>query len=298
MDQRVLGEVWAQRRYIVPGLVCSGLAASLLALYAPLVSKVVMAVNQRDVMTLTWLSAAVMVLFGIRYWFVRGQLYFLGIASNRLTADLRIRVFAKLQRLPLQYFNERRAGAIQSVLTNDVNVYQSAVGAIRDSIDGPIKIISGFVTIFILNWQLALAACAVLPLMAIAIQRNARRMHSAQAAVQRDLGDLTAMMQETLSGARVVKAFGAEERVSTSYEGHVTRTFESQRRAVLVTSTLRPLVELIGAVAVALVVLLCGQLVIRNALHIGQLAAFILMLDVINQGARNVGSLNQTMVRK
>lgn len=297
VDKRVLDEIYGQRRYVVAGLVCAALASGLLGAYAKIIDQVVTAVSEHDVTRLLWISAVVVFLFGIRYFLARAQLYLLGVASNRTTGALRQRVFAKLLRLPVSYFNDKKAGAVQSVLTNDINVYSGAIGAVRESVDGPIKIIVGVVMVFVLQPFLALAAIAVMPVMAAAIQRNAKRMKVVQAQVQSDLANMTATMQETLAGVRVIKAFGAEERVNDRFVAQVEQSIESQNRSARVTAKLRPLVEFLGAVAIAAVVLVCGLLVSRNALEVGHLAAFIVMLDVINQGFKSVGNLRQTFAQ-
>jgi len=297
VDKRVLDEIYGQRRYVVAGLVCAALASGLLGAYAKIIDQVVTAVSKHDVTRLLWISAVVVFLFGIRYFLARAQLYLLGVASNRTTGALRQRVFAKLLRLPVSYFNDKKAGAVQSVLTNDINVYSGAIGAVRESVDGPIKIIVGVVMVFVLQPFLALAAIAVMPVMAAAIQRNAKRMKVVQAQVQSDLANMTATMQETLAGVRVIKAFGAEERVNDRFVAQVEQSIESQNRSARVTAKLRPLVEFLGAVAIAAVVLVCGLLVSRNALEVGHLAAFIVMLDVINQGFKSVGNLRQTFAQ-
>lgn len=248
----------------------------------------------RDGRLLMQLSGAVVALFAVKYVCTRGQTYYLSKAATRLTSDLRIRLFAKLQRLPVSYFSERRAGAIHSVLTNDVGVYQSAITVVRDAIDGPIKIVAGLATIFVLEWRLAFAAMAVIPAMVLVIQRNARKMKDEQARVQADLAALSGMTQEALQGVRIVKSFGAEQRTLARFSELVERSFASQVRAIRRIATLRPLVELIGALALAIVVYLCGLLVNAGSLTVSDLGAFIMGLDVINQGFKNVGSLKQT----
>lgn len=219
---------------------------------------------------------------------------YLSEAANRLTADLRMRLYAKLMRLPIGYFNEKRAGSIQSVLTNDVGVYQNAISAVRDAIDGPIKLVAGVATIFIIQWQLALASMIVLPVMVAVIQRNGKRMKLAQAEVQEDLARLNALTQESLQGTRIIKAFGAENSVEASYRDLVEQSFRSQMKAARRVANLKPMVELIGAFALALVVYLCGRLVGAGQLTVAQLGAFIMALDIINQGFKNVASLDNT----
>lgn len=296
-DLRIVKELRAQKKLIVAGLLCSAGAAALLSTYPVFVKFVLKAVGDHDATMLAYLSLAVIVIFGVKYFFTRGQTFYLSKAATRLTSDLRVRLFDKLMRLPVSYFNDKRAGQIQSVLTNDVNVYQNAIAAVRDSIDGPIKALGGIVTIFVINWQLALASMAVLPFMIFAIQRNSRKMKDAQADVQQDLANLTAMMQESLQGTRIVKAFSAEETMSSRFKRLVETSFESQVRAIRRVASLRPMVEMIGAVALAIVVYLCGRLVASDALKVDDLGAFIIALDVINQGFKNVASMFNTVAQ-
>jgi subfamily B ATP-binding cassette protein MsbA len=201
--------------------------------------------------TLGWICLIVVVVFGLKYFFTRGQTYYLSRAATRLASELRMKLYAKLLRLPVTYFNNRRTGSIQSILTNDVNVYQNAVSIIRDSIDGPFKAIAALVTIFIIQWQLAIVAVLFIPVLAWFVQRNGRKMREAQKQVQEDLGVLTGVTQEALTGARVVKAFAAESRMAKIYNDLVEKTFSSQMRAVSRYAKLRPMVELVGAVSLA-----------------------------------------------
>ncbi|HVT12134.1 MAG TPA: ABC transporter ATP-binding protein [Fimbriimonadaceae bacterium] len=251
--------------------------------------------NPQDALSfLGLICIAVVSLYGLKYWFTRGQAYYLSYASNRLANDLRMQMFAKLQRLPVSYFNEKRAGAIQSVLTNDVNVYQNAVMVIRDSIDAPIRALGSFVYVFVLQWQLGLVTLLFLPVLLVVIQRNARKMKKAQSQVQIDLSHLNALSQESLLGTRVVKAFNAETTVLKNYGGLVERSFDSQMTAVRRLATLRPLVELIGAGALATVMYICGWLAYGGSLQVADIAALVYALDLINQGFRSLGNVQNT----
>jgi subfamily B ATP-binding cassette protein MsbA len=233
-------------------------------------------------------------LFIFKYWFTRGQSYYLSKAASRLASDLRIRLYSKLQRLPISYFSQKRAGAIQSVLTNDVGVYQTAVTIIRDSIDGPLKAIGALGYIFATQWQLGLVTLLFLPPMAIAIQRNAKKMKSAQGKVQSDLATLNAMTLESLQGTRIVKAFAAEDLMEKDYSALVEKTFRSQMGATRRNASLRPLVELIGAAALAVFLYVSGILAFNGILQVADLFALVYALDVINQGSRNIASVNNT----
>lgn len=244
---------------------------------------------------LLWVSLATVGMFALRYFFMRGQVYFLSEAANRLAGSLRVRLFKKLLELPVSYFNERRAGSIHSILTNDVGVYQSAVGIVRDSIDAPIKALGAFAVILWIQPQLAVLALLMVPLLASIIQRNSRKMRVAQAQVQTDLADLSATTQEVLQGTRVVKAFGAEERTAGDYANQVERSFNSTMKAVGITAKLRPMVELIGAVALALFFYFGGLLALQGTLQVSHIVAMAFAMDAINQGFRSFAGISNTL---
>lgn len=250
--------------------------------------------NLDAIARLGWVSLAVVLLFGIKYWFTRGQTYYLSRASARLTTDLRIRLFDKLQRLPVSYFGAKKSGAIQSVLNNDVGIYQNAVNVIRDSIDGPARALVSFAVIFWIQWQLALVATLFIPPMVAIIQRNGKKIKASQASVQDDLAELAGMTNEALQGTRVVKAFSAEAQISCTYRTLVERSYQSQIRAARRFATLRPLVEFIGAVALATILYLCGWLSYAGTLQLGDIAGMLLALDQINQGLRSLSSVTGT----
>ena len=236
----------------------------------------------------------VVVVFGIKYFFTRGQTFFITKASARLGTDLRLRLFGKLQRLPLRYYNDKRTGSIQSALTNDVNVYANAVGMVRDGIDGPFRAIAALVAIIWMQWQLALLAILFIPVLAWFVNRNGRRMKAAQAVVQDDLSDLNAMANEALQGTRVIKAFAAEQRISDLYSGLVERAFGSQIQAARRFAALRPMVEFIGAVSLAAILYICGWMAAQGMLVVSQIVALTLAMDQINQGARSFANMNNT----
>ncbi len=159
--------------------------------------------NVDKVRQLAFCCVLVIVLYSCRYWFIRGQVYYLSKASIRLTSDLRSKLFVKLQRLPVAYFTDKRTGAIQSVLTNDVNVYQNAVGVLRDSVNAPITAAISFGYIIYEEPRLALISAVFLPPIAMVIDRNGKRMKRSQSSVQEDLAELSAVTTEALQGKHV-----------------------------------------------------------------------------------------------
>mgnify|MGYP002780945646 CR=1 FL=1 len=237
-------------------------------------------------------SLLVVLLFGAKYFFTRGQTYYLSRAAATMSAALRRDLFRKLQRLPVAYFSRNRAGAVQSVLTNDVNVFSGAVAIVKDTLDAPVRGLIAFGFILAYQWQLAAVILLVLPAMVAVIGRNARKMREAQRTVQEDLADVSAFTTEALAGQRVVKAFAAESRIEGLYEGRVDRSLFSQLAAARRQAALKPLVELIGAVAIAIVIYLCGWLAYAGLANLGSILAVMYALDRVNQAFRSLGNVS------
>lgn len=291
-------EIYAQRKLILTGLACTAIASFLgTGAVIGVIVQALKAVGNGNEGLLKAVSLGIIVIFVVKYWFTRGQAYYLSKAANYLTAELRMKLFRKLQSLPLSYFNEQKAGAIQSVLTNDVAVYQYAIAATKDSIDGPVKVVVGLVTIFVLQWKLAVISFLAFPFIWLFIEQNKKRMRSAQDEVQNDLSNLTAMMQEALQGTRITKAFSAEKKVTDQFQQLTEKSLDSQMTAARRMAALRPTVELIGAVALALVVYASGHMLVTKELTVDILGGFLFALDAVNQGMRNIGSLKQTLAQ-
>ena len=301
LDPRIKRELVGQRRLILLGLICTGLSAALYGSSMGLIRRLLKdlekigqtrALEDFDAMKISTLM--IIGVFVLRYFFTRGQTYYLAEAVARLTNGLRQRLLNKLLKLPVTYFNEKRAGSIQSVLTNDVNVFQSAVQILRDSIEAPLKAIVALILIIIIQWQMALITFLMIPIMGIIVQRNAKRMRIAQKQVQIDLSEVGAVTQEVLQGVRVVKAFGAEEQVNRDYGRLLHTSLKSQLRAALLVARLRPLVELLGAVGLCGAILIGGWLALSGNMTVSDMAALAFALDAINQGFRGISNLSST----
>ncbi len=280
--------------------VTAAIFANALKLPAPRIQDAIYGVSNKPlgdrdaIRRLGLVCLGVVFLVGCKYWFTRGQTFFLTAAAASLSSDLRRRLYSKLLRLPVSFFGNTRIGSIHSVLTNDVNVYQNAVTAIRDSIQGPIAIILSFGYVAFIDPLLGGVVLLFLPPMVYIINRNGKKIKSSQSRVQEDLSELSASTIESLQGMRIIKAFAGEAQSESRYGELVNRSYESQLAAGRRVAALRPLVEFMGATALASVLYICGWLSYIGKLDLGQIAALLLALDRVNQGLRNVTSVTST----
>lgn len=309
LDPRIVADLKTQRGPLIVGLLATALANGLYAssitltkqatdVIAAISSQIgskaggfnspAMAVNLRQ---LQWVCAYVVLLFGFRYIFFRAQTYSLMKASNQLAANLRQRLFAKLLKLPVSYFNEKRSGAIQSVLTNDVNVYQNATSLLQDAISGPVKAIGALYVIVRMLPILAPFTLVLIAVLVMIVQRNSRKIKASQAQVQSGLAEMNSLGQEFVQGIRVIKAFGSENQALSAYEAENNATLRQQLISARIFSNFRPLVDLIGAVALAMVIYYSGLLAAHGEVSAGDITALVFAMDVINQGLKNLASI-------
>lgn len=294
LDFRFIKQIKTHWKALLTGLTCTAAVGGLELLSIAFIYWTTDAIAKGNIALLGWLCIAVIGLYIVKYGFTYGQTYFLSLAAQSVTADLRRQLFSKLHDLPMSFFNRQRVGAIQSILTNDVAVLQNGVSAIRDVVSSPIQVIGGIAALFILSWKLALVALIGLPPIAIAIRLTAKRVRRAQDDVQQKLADMTAVTQESLSSVRVVKAFAAEEREKERFGKEVFGTLNSSMRLVRRIATLKPLIELIGAVALAATMWYGGYLVASGEMVLPALFAFGFTLDKIVRGATAVGNIFNT----
>lgn len=291
-DTRFLDKLRRQKRSLLLGLLCVFVVALLDLAPAAFIKWAIDAISNKNTYQVGMMCLFVIGIYFSKYWFSRGQTYYLSDVAQRVTADLREQLFNKLHALPVAYFNEKRTGAIQSVITNDVATIQSGVPLVRDFISAPIKTIGGLILLFFLNWKLALISLVAVPPVALLINRNSRQVRKYQEAVQQSLSDMTAMMQESLSAIRVVKAFAAEERQQKNFETAVEDTYRNNMQVVGRVATLKPRIEVVGALAVAAIIYIGARLVYNNEMTAGALISFIYLLDQIKNGATGIANIS------
>ena len=283
-------------RFVIMGLVCAGLAQLInIKILAQTKSVVDASTINKDISILN--RTCLIVLFGflLKFVFTFGHMYWLQLATNRFTKDLRDRVFSHLQSLPLSYYSQRRTGGLISLLTNDINAISNGGSLLKDMVASPVGAVGGLVMLFYYSWKLALIALFIVPCMAWTIRSIGRRIRKITSISQRRLEDVTATMQECIAGIRVIKAFTAEPREIDKFKQQNYSAYRATMQGVVATATLKPLVEQIGAIGIAFVLWMGGRLIVENQLTFGDLASFLLMLNLVAVSMQQIGGLNSTM---
>jgi subfamily B ATP-binding cassette protein MsbA len=168
--------------------------------------------------------------------------------------DLRTGLYAHLQRLSLDFYHGRKTGALVSRVTNDVEYLRASLASgISNLIKDSLTLVGCLAWVFIASWKLALLSLAILPPVALALAAIGRKMRKRSGAAQERMADLTSILQETIAGARVVKAFGMEGFEQRRFDEANQRYYRAFVRLRRVSALARPVSEYaIVMVAVAM----------------------------------------------
>ncbi len=207
------------------------------------------------------------------------QTYLVGWVGQRVLADLRIKIFEHLQTLPIGFYESRPAGVLISRITNDVEALDSLVTDSVVTLFQSSLILFGTIGILLyLDVKLALLTFLIFPILAGASLWFRLASAGAFRRTRETIGSITAYLQETLSGIRVVRSFGQEPH----HEAAFAELNEDNREANMVTVRLNanyfPAVEMLSGVAVAAIVLYGGYQAIEGHITVGTIVAFIAAL--------------------
>ena len=235
--------------------------------------------------------AAALVNWGASY----AQTYLVNWVGQRALQDLRERLFAHLQRLSVGFYSRNRVGVVISRLTNDVQALDQLVtDGIVTLFSASLSLIGTAAILLFLDAQLALVTFAVFPVLLIATVIFRLTSANAYRLTREKIALITAYLQETLSGVRVVRAFGQEPRHRARFGELNEDNREANMRTVYLNAAYFPAVELLSAVATGVILVYGGNQVLENAITIGVLASFVFYLQTFFDPIQQLSQLYTT----
>src|SRR5881275_650546 len=258
------------------------LLATATALAPPFLSKYAIddGIKQHNLGAL-WVIVAIFLFAGLANWGMSYvQTYLTGWVGERILADLRLKLFGHLQRLSLGFFERNRAGVIISRLTNDVEALDQLVtDGVTTLVQSTLTLFGTAILLFVLDWRLALATLAVIPVMSVGTILFRIYSSRAYAAVRERLGLVTATLAEDIAGMRIVQAFTREERNIAHFREVAERYRDANMQTVVLNALYFPFVDLVSSVALAVVLGYGGHLYFHDDVSLGTLFAFLLYVQ-------------------
>ncbi|HEX6303390.1 MAG TPA: ABC transporter ATP-binding protein, partial [Anaerolineales bacterium] len=207
---------------------------------------------------------------------MRYQIYLMSWAGQQVLADLRKQVMEQIERLSLQYLEGREAGDLMSRLVNDIDAINSFLSqGLTQSIGALFALLGIVVAMLALNWQLALAVLAIVPVMALTTTQFARLARNAFRKTRATIGDVSADLQEELGGVKVSQAFNRSDLNIQRFAQRNAANRDANVTANAVTSAFAPAMDVLSTIDMAIVAGYGGYLAITGAVSVGLVVAFL-----------------------
>jgi subfamily B ATP-binding cassette protein MsbA len=223
-----------------------------------------------------------------------GQFYLMGMVSQRVIADLRTSMFDHLLGLSPDFFAKRHSGDLLSRFSADVASVETAVSyAVSSYIRDGLTIVVMLVNCFVLDWRLSLMAFVAVPVTLLPIVRFAKRLKRVTQQSQSALGRIAELVQEALSGLRVVQAFGMERWESERFREENRRWVRIMRRSFVVRALSSPLMEVMAAAGLSLAIAWVGGRILRGELEAGKFFSFVAAVLLLYTPVKQLGKVGQ-----
>jgi len=279
--RRLLSELRPHGRRLILVLVLVVVAAAAQAGGPWLIGRAIdLYILRGDADGLAWTMLLLLGVYLVGTFASRGQILQVGSVGQSVLASLRERIFERLLRLPLGYFDRRPAGDLMSRVTNDVDTLNQLLSqGITQLLGSLFSLVGIVIAMLLLDWRLALACFAVIPAMLFTNVYFARRARRAFRTTRETVGDVTAGLQEEIVGIREAQAFNRTEANIERFRERNAANRTANVQAVAITSAFAPAIDVLGTFATALVIGYGGYLVVNGTLTVGLLTAFLIYVQ-------------------
>ncbi len=289
-EEEALGKAYDSRlmrrllRYVQPyrwrvtAAVAVLIVASSLELVGPWLTKIAIdrAIPGRDATLLAWLAAAYSLALILGFLLQYAQHLLTTWLGQRIMYDLRREIFGHLQKLSLRFFDRNPVGRLMTRVTNDVEVLNELFSSGIVTVFGDIFTLVFIVgAMLILDWRLALVALAVMPLVIGVAFFFRSRMRRAFRDIRIRLARINAYLQERITGIRILQLFGREAHSAQRFQEINRDYLDAHLRSITYYALFFPVIEILTAVAIALIIVYGGFGILDESISVGVVAAFL-----------------------
>ena len=238
--------------------------------------------SQNNAGLLNRITLVLILIFATQSVFHFVRAYLLSFIGERVMADLRLKLFEHLQGLSLSFFNEHRTGELVSRLTNDVSTVRAVVTSdISTAISQALTFVGALILIVVTDWRLTLFMFALIPVVMLIALVFGRQVRKLAGAVQDQLASATTVLEESISGVRVVQSFTREGHEIGRFRDNIEKTFALAMKRIRLSALFGPTVSFMGFAAVASIFWFGGHEVLAGRLTAGQLFMFLILTMTI-----------------
>lgn len=298
---RILSYIKPYLPRLIAAAICTVLAAAG-NLYVPWIIKDVIdkVLADKNAEMLNIIAAGIIIIFFIRGVCFYGQNYLMSYVGERVIIDIRSAVYKKLQRLSVSFYDKNKTGTIMSYVTNDVSALQSAM--VQNTIDMITEgsVLIGSITAMVyLDWKLTLFTFCTFPFVLWLMDFFGKRIRKSGRRIQECTADITSILQETVSSARVIKSFVREDYEIERFCNQNFTNFRANMKNAQLMALLTPVIEFVAAIGVTAIIWYGGHGVINGDLTAGSLVAFLVyavnISNPVKRLTRVIGSIQKAL---
>jgi subfamily B ATP-binding cassette protein MsbA len=218
--------------------------------------------------------------------------YWIRYVVDNATCSIREKLFRKMQKLPTSFFMTNKHGDMISTMVNDTQIFSSGFKAIVDLIREPMKAIAYLGMAFYYDWQLTLVIIVIAPFLVAIFNVSGKKVKTNQTDVQNEHAELTHNISEGISGQKLTKAFNLQDFVIGRFNKTQKKFFNAQMRTTVIEEIAHPLVEIVGSIAFAGVIVFAYYRVQSAGLTKGTFIGFIASLALFMDPLRKFSQAN------
>jgi len=247
----------------------------------------------KNVTMLRLIPIAVVIIYLIKSVCDYFSYFIMADVGQRIIMNIRDRLYAHIQTLSMPYFIRTPTGMLISRITNDVNMVQSSVtNAVTGFVRQFLTLFGLIFVVFYRNTELALISMIVFPIVIYPINRFGQRLKRYSTKSMKVMGDVMSILDEGISGIRIVKAYNMEDYETRRFATENRRYYRNWMKRIAVRAVSGPLMELIAGIGSAFILWYGGMKVINGIMSPGEFGSFILALGMLYAPIRKLNTVN------
>jgi len=246
--------------------------------------------NKQYIFLLPVLILGVTIIKGCAYYL---QTVFVGMIANSIIRDIQFNLYNKVLDFDVTIFNSQNAGSLQSRFINDLNILKESITRTLNNLVRDVFILLGLIiSMFYLDWVLTLCVILVYPICIRPIILIGKKTRDISLKLQKKISEASAFLSESFSAIRVIKTYNLEDLQKKIATKKFENIYKGNIKIIRVRAKIEPTLEIIGGIAISIVLVLAGIRILNDSSDIGSFTGFISALLIAVQPARALGTLN------
>jgi len=253
---------------------------------------------ERNEAIMRWMPLVIVALFVVRGMAEYLASYAINWVGNKVVMDLRSAMFARLLELPTPYYDDNPSGNLISKLTYDAaQVTTAATSVLTVIFKDSLAMIGLLAWMLWLNWKLTLLALVMAPVVVWVVRAIGMRLRASSRDVQRGMGEVTQVLQETIEGHKVVKLFGGQSYEAARFQEEANRVRQYMMKQISAAAASVPIVQLIASIALAVMIYLATVQSSAAEITVGGFGSFIAAMLMLTAPLKRITSVNEPLQR-